>query len=491
MDDEPMWAADHVVAPTLGSAITIPELPTNSLLRLDWAKNQKTKSSLKKTVAFADEGSSNSDTNKIMARIDAMTMKLDAQYKEFQFRSKQPNSDHNDDDTPIFADKQSTRPSGSLPSNTQPNPKGSSSKPYQPPQAQNEHVNVVLTRSGKSYNPPTNPNDQQNDSENPVNFDSNDEDEEPKPQPKYGKFLDMIRAVRINAPLVDVLAGMPNYGKFLKELFDHGAFNIDEAPVSTPRLPFRCISDFGGVTDWYQSQGKIVEKRVAKAIEKYEKTRADSNNAGGSGSTNTRGTVVPEMHGCSYKTFMNGKPHSFKGTEGVVGLKRWIEKMEQVSPVIWTEVGESQLIGPELVQETTEKIFQIKERLITARSRQKSYADKRRKPLEFEVGDRVLLKVSPWKGVVRFGKKGKLAPRYVGPFEIVERVGPVAYRLKLPQELSCVHDTFHVSNLKKCLAEPDVQVPLDEIAIDENLGDCHRTIEIEEQDCDESFKAKS
>ncbi|GJU85166.1 putative reverse transcriptase domain-containing protein [Tanacetum coccineum] len=118
-------------------------------------------------------------------------------------------------------------------------------------------------------------------------------------------------------------------------------------------------------------------------------------------------------------------------------------------PSDMTEVRESQLIGPEIVQETTEKIVQIKERLKTARSRQKSYADKRRKPLEFQVGDRVLLKVSPWKGVVRFGKKGKLAPRYVGPFEIVEHVGPVAYRLKLPQELSCVHDTFHVSNLKK------------------------------------------
>ncbi|GKF34975.1 putative reverse transcriptase domain-containing protein, partial [Tanacetum coccineum] len=99
------------------------------------------------------------------------------------------------------------------------------------------------------------------------------------------------------------------------------------------------------------------------------------------------------------------------------------------------------------------------ERLKTIRSRQKGYADKRRKPLEFQVGDRVLLKVSPWKGVVR----------YVGPFEIMESVGPVAYRLKLPQELSCVHDTFHVSNLKKCLAEPDVLVPLDEIEIDENL----------------------
>ncbi|GJX42938.1 putative reverse transcriptase domain-containing protein [Tanacetum coccineum] len=152
------------------------------------------------------------------------------------------------------------------------------------------------------------------------------------------------------------------------------------------------------------------------------------------------------------------------------------------SPVIWTEVGESQLTGPEIVQETTEMIIQIKERLKTARSRQKSYADKRRKPLEFKVGDRVLLKVSLWKGVVRFGKKGKLAPRYVGPFKIVECVRPVAYRLKLPQELSCIHDMFHVSNLKKCLAESNVQVPLEEIDIDENLRFVKESIEIVEQD---------
>ncbi|GJT07621.1 putative reverse transcriptase domain-containing protein [Tanacetum coccineum] len=131
---------------------------------------------------------------------------------------------------------------------------------------------------------------------------------------------------------------------------------------------------------------------------------------------------------------------------------------------------------------TTEKIVQIKERLKTVRSRQKSYADKRRKPLEFQVGDRVLLKVSPWKGVVQFGKKGKLAPRYVGPFEIVECVGPVAYRMKLPQELNCIHDTFHVSNLRKCLAEPNVQVPLDEFEIDENLRFVEEPIEIVERD---------
>ncbi|GKB14239.1 putative reverse transcriptase domain-containing protein [Tanacetum coccineum] len=92
------------------------------------------------------------------------------------------------------------------------------------------------------------------------------------------------------------------------------------------------------------------------------------------------------------------------------------------SPIMWAEVGEGQLIGPELVQETIEKISQIKDRLKAARDRQKSYANKRRKPLEFNVGDYVLLKVSPWKGVVRFGKKGKLAPRFVRPFEIIEKV---------------------------------------------------------------------
>ncbi|GJV25446.1 putative reverse transcriptase domain-containing protein [Tanacetum coccineum] len=152
------------------------------------------------------------------------------------------------------------------------------------------------------------------------------------------------------------------------------------------------------------------------------------------------------------------------------------------SPIMWAEVGEGQLIGPELVQETTEKISQIKDRLKAARDRQKSYADKRRKPLEFSVGDYVLLKVSPWKGVVRFGKKGKLAPRFVGPFEIVEKVGPVAYRLDLPEELNGVHDTFHVSNLKKCLADPTLQVPLDEIRVDAKLNFVEEPVEILERE---------
>ncbi|GJU51544.1 reverse transcriptase domain-containing protein [Tanacetum coccineum] len=248
MDDEPMWAADHVVAPTPGSAITIPETANEFSIK------------------------------------DAMTIKMNAQYKELQSRAKQPIPDL-DDDMPMsreeeakfmqtflaknhqasiqnletkfdrLADKQSGRPSGSLPSNTQPNHRSSNSKAYQPSQARNEHVNSVFTRSGKSYNPPDNPDDQQNNSENPINFDNDDEDDKPTPQPKtqptkpvketplpkpykpkipypqrlrkekieaqYGKFLDMIRVIRINVPFVDVLAGMPNYGIFLKELISN------------------------------------------------------------------------------------------------------------------------------------------------------------------------------------------------------------------------------------------------------------------------------
>ncbi|GJT75920.1 putative reverse transcriptase domain-containing protein [Tanacetum coccineum] len=152
------------------------------------------------------------------------------------------------------------------------------------------------------------------------------------------------------------------------------------------------------------------------------------------------------------------------------------------SPILRAEVGEAQLIGPEIVQETTEKISHIKDRLKTVRDRQKSYADKRRKPLEFSVGDHVLLKVSPWKGVVRFGKKGKLAPRFVGPFEITERIGPVAYKLRLSQELNGVHDTFHLSNLKKCLADPTLHIPLEEIQVDAKLNFVEEPVEILERE---------
>nr|GFB45973.1 putative reverse transcriptase domain-containing protein [Tanacetum cinerariifolium] len=148
------------------------------------------------------------------------------------------------------------------------------------------------------------------------------------------------------------------------------------------------------------------------------------------------------------------------------------------SHVCWSEVGDSQLTGLELIREMTEKIVQIKNRLLTAKSRQKSYTDVRRKPMEFEVGDKVMLKVSPWKGVNRFGKHGKLSPRYIGPFEIIERIGPVAYKLELLEKLQGIHDTFHVSNLKKCLADGNLIIPLEEVQLDGKLHFIEESVEI-------------
>ncbi|GJW40805.1 hypothetical protein Tco_0066650 [Tanacetum coccineum] len=241
IDDEPMWAADHVVALTPGSSVTIPEIVNE----------------------FAIKGSSNTDTDKIMAQMDAMIIKMDAQYKELQSHANQPTPDLNDDDIPMsceeeakfmqtfrktyfyndYRDRDSNRDKWHSSGwnyynrdnyqsntddklNTQPNPRGGNSKAYQPPQARNDHVNVVFTRSGKTYKPPDNMDGQQNNSENPINFNSDDEDDESTPQPKtqptklvketplpkpykpkilypqrlrkekmeaqYGKFLDMI-----------------------------------------------------------------------------------------------------------------------------------------------------------------------------------------------------------------------------------------------------------------------------------------------------------
>ncbi|GJY43855.1 putative reverse transcriptase domain-containing protein [Tanacetum coccineum] len=122
--------------------------------------------------------------------------------------------------------------------------------------------------------------------------------------------------------------------------------------------------------------------------------------------------------------------------------------------------------------------LQIRQRLQAARDQKRSYANVRRKPLEFQVGDRVMLKVSPRKGVIRFGKRGKLNPRYIGPFKILKRVGPVAYKQELPEELSNVHSTFHVSNLKKCLSDESLINPMKELRLDDKLNFMEEPIEI-------------
>nr|GEV41719.1 putative reverse transcriptase domain-containing protein [Tanacetum cinerariifolium] len=148
------------------------------------------------------------------------------------------------------------------------------------------------------------------------------------------------------------------------------------------------------------------------------------------------------------------------------------------SPVCWTKVREAQILGPELIQETTEKIVQIKQRMQAARDRQKSYVDLKRKPMEFQVGDKVMLKVLPWKGVVRFGKREKLNPRYVGPFKVLERIRDVPYKLDLSEELSRVHNTFYVSNFKKCHADEPLAVPLDGLHFDDKLYFVEDPVEI-------------
>jgi hypothetical protein len=139
------------------------------------------------------------------------------------------------------------------------------------------------------------------------------------------------------------------------------------------------------------------------------------------------------------------------------------------TPLNWSEPGERYFFGPDLVKDAEEKVKLIQRCLEVAQHHQKSYADKRRRPLFFEIGDYVYLKVSPMKGVTRFGIKGKLAPRYVGPFEILERCGLVAYKVQLPEHLSAVHNVFHVSQLKRCLQIPEQVVDIADVNLEPDL----------------------
>ncbi|MGL6084204.1 MAG: hypothetical protein ACRC4N_17855, partial [Gammaproteobacteria bacterium] len=142
------------------------------------------------------------------------------------------------------------------------------------------------------------------------------------------------------------------------------------------------------------------------------------------------------------------------------------------------EVGEHQLYGPDLIKDAESKVKLIKERLRVAQSRQKSYADTRRRDLSFEVGDFVYLRVTPIRGVRRFRMKGKLAPRYVGPYKILARQGEVAYKLELPESLAAVHNIFHVSQLRKCLRVPEDHTAVEDLDLQEDLTYVERPIKI-------------
>jgi hypothetical protein len=160
------------------------------------------------------------------------------------------------------------------------------------------------------------------------------------------------------------------------------------------------------------------------------------------------------------------------------------------TPLNWSQVGEREIFGPDLVLEAEEKVRVIKKNLEAAQDRQKSYHDKRRKPLQFKVGDHVYLKVSPTKGVKRFGLKGKLAPRYIGPYEIKETCGPVAYQLKLPPRMLAVHDVFHVSQLRKCVRLPTEVLPKPELETEPDLSYQEHPIKVLDQK-ERSTRARS
>jgi hypothetical protein len=139
------------------------------------------------------------------------------------------------------------------------------------------------------------------------------------------------------------------------------------------------------------------------------------------------------------------------------------------APLYWDQTRGSQFFGPKLIQEAEEQVCTIRENLRVAQTMQKSYADNRRRPLEFEEGDHVYLKMSPLRGMRRFRVKGKLSPRFIGPFIVFRRVGEMAYQLELHDNLSNVHNVFHVSQLKKCLCVPEEQLPMEELSVQGDL----------------------
>ncbi|XP_042386892.1 uncharacterized protein LOC121978642 [Zingiber officinale] len=148
------------------------------------------------------------------------------------------------------------------------------------------------------------------------------------------------------------------------------------------------------------------------------------------------------------------------------------------SPIHWEEVGERAEVGPEIVRHTADLVAKIRERMKTAQSRRKSYADKSRRDLEFAVGDHVFVKVAPMKGVMRFGKRGKISPRFIGPFEILDRVGTLAYRVALPPNLTRMHNVFHVSILRKYMSNPSHVLNFEPLQLTHDLSYDERPIQI-------------
>ena len=160
------------------------------------------------------------------------------------------------------------------------------------------------------------------------------------------------------------------------------------------------------------------------------------------------------------------------------------------TPLCWTELSEKKVIGPELIQEIEEKVKMIRERLKVANDRWKSYAGMKRKDIRYEIGEKMFLKVSPWKKVIRFGKKGKLSSKFIDPYEVIEKVGPVAYRLALPPDLEKIHNVFHVSMLRRYRSNPSHVVSTETIELRPDLTYEEEIVEILAREVKESQNKK-
>ena len=160
------------------------------------------------------------------------------------------------------------------------------------------------------------------------------------------------------------------------------------------------------------------------------------------------------------------------------------------TPLCWTELSEKKVIGLDLIQETEEKVKMIKERLKVAANRQKSYANLKRKDIQYEIGEKVFLKVSPWKKVMRFGENGKLSPRFIGPYEVIEKLDPVAYKLALPLELEKIHNVFHVLMLRRYKSDPSHVVSSEIIELKLDLTYEEEPVEILAQEVQELWNKR-
>jgi hypothetical protein len=148
------------------------------------------------------------------------------------------------------------------------------------------------------------------------------------------------------------------------------------------------------------------------------------------------------------------------------------------TPLCWEAESRAKVASTDIVRESLENVQVVKEKLKAAQDRQRAYANQKKRHVAFKEGDHVMLRVSPWKGLIRFGKKGKLSPRFIGPFKVLKQVGEVAYELELPKELEGIHPTFHVSQLRRGWKDDSQHVPLNDICIDDKLGYVERPLQI-------------